>query len=477
MNRREFLNTSAALAAAASASGGIYTPLVSAADTPGFASPKEAMKAPREKLLFVVCTYANTGIDKPDYLAVVDADPDSKTYSQIVHRVKMPKVGDELHHYGWNICSACHGMPGDRRYLVVPGLKSSRIHIIDVKDPLNLKMHKVIEPEEIAKAVDLSAPHTVHCLPSGEMMISMLGNAKGDGPGGFLLLNSDFTIKGRWEKDAKGMNFNYDFWYQPRQNVMVSSEWAAPKTFAPGPNFDDVKAGKYGQRIHLWDWKERKIVRSFDLGAGAIPLEVRFAHDPTKLYGFVGAALSSTMWRFHMVQDNLGWRADKVVELPPVKNDKFPGGAVPALISDFVLSMDDRFMYVSAWLHGEVRQYDITDPAKPKLTGTVSVGGAIAPAVKLKGKELTGGPQMIQLSLDGKRLYVTNSLYSTWDNVFYPQIGKQGSWLVQIDCDTEKGGMKLNDKFLVDFAKEPDGPSRAHEVRYPGGDCTSDIFS
>ena len=72
---------------------------------------------------------------------------------------------------------------------------------------------------------------------------------------------------------------------------------------------------------------------------------------------------------------------------------------------------------------------------------------------------------------------MTNSLYSTWDNTFYPQIGKQGSWLIQIDCDTEKGGMKLNEKFLVDFGKEPDGPVRAHEIRYPGGDCTSDIFS
>jgi selenium-binding protein 1 len=476
MDRREFLHTSAALAATGAVS--------QAADTPGFASPKEAMKAPREKLLFVTCTYANTWprggireIDKPDYLAVVDADPDSKTYAQVVHRVKMPKAGDELHHFGWNICSACHGMPGDRRYLVVPGLKSGRIHVVDAKDPLALKMHKVIEPDEIAKAADLSAPHTVHCLPSGEMMISMLGNAKGDGPGGFLLLNPDFSIKGRWEKDAKGMNFNYDFWYQPRQNVMVSSEWGAPKTFAPGPNFDDVKAGKYGQKIHLWDWKERKILQSFDLGAASIPLEVRFAHDPTKAFGFVGAALSSVMWRFEPAMRVGTWQAVKAVELPPVKNDKFPGGAVPALISDFVLSMDDRFMYVSAWLHGEVRQYDITDPLNPKLTGTVNLGGAIAPAVKLKGKELTGGPQMIQLSLDGKRLYVTNSLYSTWDNVFYPQIGKQGSWLVQIDCDTEKGGMKLNEKFLVDFGKEPDGPSRAHEVRYPGGDCTSDIFS
>jgi selenium-binding protein 1 len=37
--------------------------------------------------------------------------------------------------------------------------------------------------------------------------------------------------------------------------------------------------------------------------------------------------------------------------------------------------------------------------------------------------------------------------------------------------------MKLNENFLVDFGKEPGGPSRAHEIRYPGGDCTSDIFA
>ena len=42
----------------------------------------------------------------------------------------------------------------------------------------------------------------------------------------------------------------------------------------------------------------------------------------------------------------------------------------------------------------------------------------------IKGKKIEGGPQMIQLSLDGKRLYVTTSLYSTWDNQFYPDLAK-----------------------------------------------------
>ena len=51
------------------------------------------------------------------------------------------------------------------------------------------------------------------------------------------------------------MKFNYDFWYQPRHNVMVTSELGAPNTFMPGFNLEDVKAGKYGQRLHFWDWK------------------------------------------------------------------------------------------------------------------------------------------------------------------------------------------------------------------------------
>ena len=47
---------------------------------PGYASPAEAIRAPREKLLYTIAIYTGTGIQKPDYLATVDADPDSPTY-------------------------------------------------------------------------------------------------------------------------------------------------------------------------------------------------------------------------------------------------------------------------------------------------------------------------------------------------------------------------------------------------------------
>jgi selenium-binding protein 1 len=271
------------------------------------------------------------------------------------------------------------------------------------------------------------------------------------------------------------MHYSYDFWYQPRSGAMVSSEWGAPNTTRPGFNLDDVKAGKYGQHIHFWDWQERTITQSVDLGeAGLIPLEVRFHHDPASTHGYVGAALSSVMWHWQKEGDK--WAVEKVIEVEAKETEGWPF-PVPGLITDLLLSMDDKWLYFSNWLHGDVRQYDISDPAKPRLAAQLWLGGVIGKeAPKLKGKTLTGGPQMLQLSLDGKRLYVTNSLFSSWDNQFYPQIGKQGSYLVQVDCDTEKGGLTANEEFFVDFGREPHGPARAHEMRFPGGDCTSDIW-
>lgn len=473
MDRRQFL-ASAAVGVSLTPMSGLLATDQSHQGDRTFSTPEEARKSPREELAYVTCVYAGTGAEKADYLATLDLNPASKTYSQVVHRLPMPNIGDELHHFGWNACASCHGTRA-RRYLIVPGLVSGRIHIIDTENPTKPRFHKVIESEEVVRKTRLTAPHTVHCVSDGHVMISMLGNEKLEGPGGFLLLDENFDIAGRWETDTKGMNYNYDFWYQPRHNVMVSSEWAAPATTRPGFKLDDVKAGKYGHHMHFWDWNERKIAKSIDLGEkGLIPLEVRFHHNPTSSHGFVGAALSSVMWHFFREGDN--WRAEKVIEVEgkELKGWDFP---VPGLISDLIVSLDDRWLYFSNWLHGDVRQYDISDPSKPKLTGQVWIGGLIGDAPRFGDTMARGGPQMLQLSLDGKRLYVTDSLFSSWDNQFYPKIAERGSLMLLIDADSEKGGLKLNERFLVDFGKEPNGPPRVHEVRFPQGDSTSDIWS
>lgn len=442
---------------------------------PGYASPEEAMRAEPEKVLYTTALYVGTGVERPDYLATVDVDPASPTYSQVVHRAPMPNVGDELHHFGWNACSSCHGdADKERRFLIVPGQRSGRIHVLDTAEERAPRLHKVIEPEEIAEKTDLSAPHTVHCLADGHVMISMLGDAEGNGPGGFLLLDEDFGVAGRWETDTAGMRFNYDFWYQPRHNVMVSSEWGAPNTYRAGFDPKDVAEGKYGQRLHFWDWSERRVKESVDLGEdGRIPLEVRFHHDPDSTHGFVGAALSSNI--LHWSRPNGSWKVEKVVDVPAEEVEGWPM-PVPGLITDLLLSLDDRFLYFSNWLHGDLRQYDVSDPTNPRLAGRVWLGGLLGRSQTVGGRRLEGGPQMLQLSLDGKRLYVTNSLYSSWDNQFYPKLAEKGSYLLKVDCDTENGGLRVDEDFFVDFGAEPDGPARAHEMRYPGGDVTSDIW-
>ncbi len=428
------------------------------------ASPREALQAPQEELLYVACLHEGTGVDAPDFLAVVDAKD-----GRIVHETPMPNVGDELHHYGWNRCSsACHGP--DRSHLIMPGFRSSRVHVVNVaEDPRRPTIEKVIEPEELVAKTGLSRPHTVHCMPGDNVVMSMLGDAHGNAAGGFAVLDAKtFEVKGRWENGGERPPFNYDFWYQPRQNTLVSSEFAEPNAYEPGFDLADVQAGRYGRQLHFWNLEERTLEQTIDLGEqGLVPLELRFLHDPDAVQGFVGAALSSVVWRF---SKNGSWQAEPAIATEAVELEGWPF-PVPALITDLVLSMDDKALYFSNWLHGDLRRYDVSDPANPKLTGQLWLGGLLGKPSDA-GRDLNGGPQMLQLSLDGRRLYVTNSLLSTWDNQFYPELR---SWLLKVDIG-EDGSMEVDADFFVDFHDRPGGPARAHEVRLQGGDCTTEIF-
>src|SRR5262245_11295430 len=101
-----------------------------------YPSPRLATQAPAEKHAYVADF--DPGRRRPDRLVVVDVDPQSSTYAQIVDRVAAGGAGDELHHFGWNACSSClcPNAPHphvERRYLIAPGLRSSNIHIFDTK--------------------------------------------------------------------------------------------------------------------------------------------------------------------------------------------------------------------------------------------------------------------------------------------------------------------------------------------------------
>jgi selenium-binding protein 1 len=167
----------------------------------------------------------------------------------------------------------------------------------------------------------------------------------------------------------------------------------------------------------------------------------------------------------------------KVIEIPaePADPSQIPAllqgfKAVPPLLADINLSVDDRFLYASCWGTGEMRQYDVSDPFNPKLISSVHVGGIVRRAshpAKL-GEPLSGGPQMVEISREGRRVYFTNSLYAAWDKQFYPD-GIRG-WMVKLDV-AQDGGIQLDPKLFVDF-----GDLRGHRVKLQGGDASSDFY-
>jgi methanethiol oxidase len=454
-----------------------------------YPSPKMAMEAPPEKVAYVSMLNANES--GTDSMGVIDVDPASSGYGRIVGQVDMPNAGDELHHFGWNACSSClcpyspHPHM-ERRYLIVPGLRSSRIHILDTKpDPRKPQVVKVIEPEAVMRATGYSRPHTSHCGPDG-IYLNALGSPNGDGPGGIFMLDPEtFELKGRWESERGPQYLAYDFWWHLGHDTMITSEWGTPNMVESGVNPELLLAGKYGHAMHIWDLQKRRHQHVLDLGAEQqMVLELRPSHDPNETYGFVGVVvslkdLSASIWLWHREGGNSSgtWKIRKVIEIPaePADPEKLPPllkgfGAVPPLVTDINLSLDDRFLYVSCWATGELLQYDVSDPFNPVKTGSVKLGGIVRRQSHASSPDvpLNGGPQMVEVSRDGKRVYVTNSLYRAWDDQFYPD-GVRG-WLAKLDVRSG-GGIEVDSKLFMQF----DG-MRPHQVRLQGGDASSDSY-
>ena len=443
-----------------------------------YPTPASAAAGPPEDLAYVVTL--NTDGQRPDALNVVDVSSRER-----VGRLDMPNVGDELHHFGWNACSSalCPWAPHphvERRYFLVPGLRSSRIHVVDVgDDPRAPSLAKVIEPDELAAKTGYSRPHTFHCGPDG-LYASALGNPEGDGPGGvFLLDHEDFSVKGPWEADRGPQELAYDVWWNIGYDRVVTSEWGTPNMVEGGVNPELLLGGKYGHHLHVWDMKSRRHRQAIDLGAEQqMVLELRPAHDPDKPWGFVGvvvstADLSASVWLWHPVEGNGQITVTKVIEIPaePAETEQLPPalqpfGAVPPLVTDIALSVDDRSLYVSCWGTGDLKRYDVTDPFHPRETGSVRIGGIVGRAPHPAAGTVNGGPQMVEVSRDGRRVYLTNSLYASWDAQFYPE-GIDG-WMVKLDSGQD---LELDSEFFIPFEGE-----RPHQVRLAGGDASSDSY-
>ena len=366
----------------------------------------------------------------------------------------------------------------------MPGLRSSNIHILDTKpDPDASRSWS----GRSRRPRSPSAPATrgrTPCIagPSG-IYVSALGNAEGKGPGGvFLMDHETFDVRGRWEVDRGPQRLAYDMWWHLGHDTMVTSEWGTPDMVEDGLIPEKILGAQYGRRLHFWDLHKRKHLQEIDFGDKyQLVFELRPAHDPTKAYGFVNCVLSledlsSSIWTWY--RDGDKWAVKKVITIPaePAEADQLPpllqglqGGAAAGhrhrplgrrQVPLRVLLGDRRLPPVR-----RVRP----DDARSSPARSGSAASSRARRHPSGNGPLNGGPQMVEVSRDGKRIYFTNSLYgaSTRSST---RTGSRAGW--SRSTPRTAAASSSTRSFFVDWP----AATCPHQVRLQGGDASSDSY-
>ncbi len=338
-----------------------------------YPSPRLAAQAPAERLAYV----AAIGLDgRPDSMQVLDLDPASATYGTIVGRVDMPNVGDELHHFGWNACSSalCPYAPHphvERRYLVVPGLAlladPHRRHQAGQR-PRAEDRASVIEPEEIAHRTGYTRRTRCTADPTASTSARSARRTATVRAASSCSITTPSTCSGAGRVDRGPQKLAYDFWWHLGYDTLITSEWGTPNMVENG-----VHAGTAARRqvrppparLGPAQAPPRADARSRRRAPDGARAAAR-ARSRRKPYGFVGVVvslkdLSASIWMWYRRRRAAGRsRRSSTIPAEPADPDQLPPllqpfKAVPPLITDINLSLDDKFLYVSCWGTGELQ--------------------------------------------------------------------------------------------------------------------------
>ena len=350
--------------------------------------------------------------DGSDKLVTLGVNPKRADYGKVVSSVS---VGGrhEAHHGGFT---------DDRRQLWMGGLDDSKIFVFDVAtDPAHPKLVRTID-DFVAKSGGAVGPHTFYALP-GRMLISALSNAT-DGGGKTALV--EYSTQGEYVRTIwmpEGAEYGYDVRVNADLNRMLTSSFTGRNNYMrPLPELmkDAAAMARFGNTMVVWDYHTRKPLQT--LAVPGAPLEIRWALEPRHHYAFTAAALTGKLWGVFKKDDG----TFEAIELGPVGDPKSP-----PLPVDMSLAADDRFLFVSSFMDGTVRVFDVSNPRKPALAHEQKIG-----------KQLN----MVSQSWDGQRVYFTSSLLANWD--------KTGADDEQFVRAFDWNGKTLAKRFEIDFNAE-----------------------
>jgi methanethiol oxidase len=315
---------------------------------------------------------------------------------------------NEAHHFGYT-------EHADR--IVAGGMFSSQLFLFDVgEDPRRLTLARTVD----LRRTGFSGPHTAYAVPGG-LLVTMMGGA--NGAGALVEVDTEGTVVRTTPApihNGRPVNL-YDVTVRPETNRLMATGLAHDAHLAHGPPSPE----QVGNQVVVWSWDRREVTQVAEIDAGAAVL--RPLRRPGATGGYVNALFGNSIWYWD--EDGSGQlRFDRVVQLPD--------NSLPA---DMRISPDDRYLFVSLWGGGRVQQYDISDPRHPRLVGEVEIPQ----------------PNMMKLSPDGSRLYVTNSLLSSLDGDV-----RFGAWLLHVG----PGGLRVDPDFAPDFEQFAGGRAGPHDI-------------
>lgn len=101
-----------------------------------------------------------------------------------------------------------------------------------------------------------------------------------------------------------------------------------------GQHSSALLPGLYGTSLNVWDWTTHRKLQTLDLGKeGAIPLEVRFLHEPSAPEGYVGCALSGTVFRFYKTNVSVSPLSSLSISTMPASTLQFSNLVQPSSTS------------------------------------------------------------------------------------------------------------------------------------------------
>ena len=362
----------------------------------------------------------------PDFLAVVNFDKSSADYGKIVTTVPLPEPGatwNEPHHVG---------LSSDGKTLACGGLLSvlkgqKEIFFFDLADPKAPKLVSEADPPLSGVADEFVA------LDEGGFLVTMMGGAQGHAPGRVAEFNAQGLLTAEHPAVPPKDGFNpHGISIRPELNLMVTSDFICPSSTLHAVKGDLALRGS----VRVWDFNERKIVRSIKVGVGAGTIDVRLIPgDPT------GRAYTAGMTddKLYLVDTQLGTAA------PVFDFSTIAKGGWPQLLR---MTKDGRRLFVTLNTAGKVVMLDTSNPDVPTMIKVVDLGPQ-------------SGPHYLALSPDEKRLVVTDYFLNEDDA---GKVHAEGDHKVHV-FDVADSDLTLDPGWSLDMnSAVSTGPARPHGV-------------